>query len=83
MNAHAELLTEAIAGDPAAIRPSEEGSHSIPMTVNPGGASVRGCSRAFRSTKVLTARRRLAAERYDSDAFLDSVLKRILDGLRS
>ncbi len=81
MNAHAELLMEASAADRAAIHPSDEADRNPSTTVNPGGARVRGCNRAFRNTKVLTARRRLAAGRYDSDAFLDSALKRILDGL--
>lgn len=82
MSAHVELLTDAIAADHAAIRPSDEAHPSPLMTVNPGGARVRGCTRAFRSTKVLTARRRLAVGRYDSDGFLDSAPKRILDELR-
>lgn len=72
---------EAISADHAAIYPSDEADHTPSMTVNPGGAGARSCSRAFRSTKVLTARRRLTAGRYDSDAFLDSILKRILAGL--
>ena len=81
MNAHADLLMEAGSVDRAAIHPSDEADHSASMTVNPEGAGVRGHGRAFRSTKVLTVRRRLAAGRYDSDAFLDSALETILDGL--
>ncbi len=78
LTATVELVTDAAAGDYAATRSADEADHRPSMTVNPGALGVRGNSGAFRNTKVLTAR--LAAGRYDSDAFPGSALESILDG---
>lgn len=83
MTAGVEPVTDAVAGDYAVTRSADEADHYPSTTLNPRDLEVRGNRGTFRNTKVLTARRRLAAGRYDSDTFLDSVHESILDGLIS